>query len=40
VVNLTERRMADGMSCDIERVLDPVDVDIDPVRYLPVAGAA
>jgi len=40
VVNLTARRMADGVPCDIERVLDPVDADIDPVRYLPITGAA
>jgi HD-GYP domain-containing protein (c-di-GMP phosphodiesterase class II) len=38
VVNLTARRMADGVPCDIERVLDPVEADIDPVRYLPVSG--
>lgn len=40
VVNLTQRRMADGVPCDIERVLDPVDADVDPVRYLPVSSNA
>ena len=40
VVNLMARRMADGLPCDIERVLDPVEADIDPVRYLPVSSAA
>jgi HD-GYP domain-containing protein (c-di-GMP phosphodiesterase class II) len=40
VVNLTARRMADGVPCDIERVLDPLEADIDPVRYLPISGAA
>jgi len=40
VVNLTQRRMADGVPCDIERVLDPVDADVDPVRYLPVPNTA
>lgn len=40
VVNLTARRMADGVPCDVERVLDPVEADVDPVRYLPVSSAA
>jgi HD-GYP domain-containing protein (c-di-GMP phosphodiesterase class II) len=40
VVNLIGRRMADGVPCDIERVLDPVEADVDPVRYLPVPSAA
>lgn len=40
VVNLTARRMADGVPCDIERVLDPLDADIDPARYLPLTNVA
>lgn len=40
VVNLSARRMADGVPCDIERVLDPVEADIDPVRFLPVSNVA
>jgi HD-GYP domain-containing protein (c-di-GMP phosphodiesterase class II) len=40
VVNLTGRRMADGVPCDIERVLDPVEADVDPVRYLPLPTVA
>jgi HD-GYP domain-containing protein (c-di-GMP phosphodiesterase class II) len=40
VVNLMARRMADGVPCEIERVLDPVDAEIDPIRYLPVSAAA
>src|SRR6266566_1644450 len=37
VVNLLARRMGDGVPCDIERVLDPTEADVDPVRYLPVS---
>lgn len=40
VVNLMTHRTADGMLCDVERVLDPVDTGIDPVRYLPITNAA
>lgn len=40
VVNLMTRRMADGVPCDIERVLDPADAEIDPIQYLPVSAAA
>ncbi len=36
VINLASRRTADGLACEVERVLDPLTANIDPVRYLPV----
>src|SRR6185436_6912764 len=40
VINLLSRRTQDGVACEVERVLDPLTTNIDPVRYLPVSAVA
>jgi HD-GYP domain-containing protein (c-di-GMP phosphodiesterase class II) len=40
LTNLATRKTADGHPCEIERVLDPASVNIDPSRYLPLPGVA
>jgi HD-GYP domain-containing protein (c-di-GMP phosphodiesterase class II) len=38
VVNLMARQTASGAPCEIERVLDPLAADVNPVQYLPVSA--
>lgn len=38
VVNLMARQTPSGAPCEIERVLDPLAADVNPVQYLPVAA--
>ena len=36
LTNLASRKTAEGLPCEIERVLDPVSCGIEPSRYLPL----
>ena len=38
VVNLMARHTAAGAPCEIERVLDPVSADVNPIQYLPISA--
>jgi len=40
LTNLVGRKTSDGRACEIERVLDPSSVNIDPARYLPLQNVA
>jgi putative nucleotidyltransferase with HDIG domain len=40
VVNLMARQTASGAPCEIERVLDPLAADVNPVQYLPVSAVS
>jgi hypothetical protein len=36
LVNMVERRTPEGRTCEIEHVLEPAAVGIDPAQYLPI----